>query len=321
MNKLKKAFLNYKGKESELEKINTILQNKNKTMKTIYTQSINWYKYISVWKDINAKSRKKAKREQLIQNFKTRLTQVLIIVGLTSLIALVVHLNYNYNVIDTVNANELSTDNLCQNLYMRWDKELLEENNCDINAISDIVDWVKKGKDIINEKQGYYSEIQWGRYKQPVRVYDTQVNEMIKRWYSLTRVIDLVTILTMECNRYDWKCRNTSDIWFFQINRIAHKQAYLESDRLFYNSAELFKYQLTYANDKIVQDLEDRFCGWQYAKTNQVRFMCIAKNYNGNVKIASNWLEMRENYMLLARYKRELIARYIVDNYPLLTND
>lgn len=180
----------------------------------------------------------------------------------------------------------------------------------------------KVTKDIIDEEQGYYNEIKWGKYNQPIRVYDTRVNKMIEEWYSLTRVIDLTTLLTMECNRYDGKCLNgTSDIWPFQINRIAHKQAYLRSKELFYNSPELFKYQMRYANDEIVQRLEDEFCGWQYAKTNKIRFQCLAMNYNWNKKISWNGLQVRQNYAILAWEKRKQIAKYIVENYPLLTNN
>ena len=166
----------------------------------------------------------------------------------------------------------------------------------------------------------HYSEIQWGKYKQPIIVYNSQVEEMIGRWYSLTRILDLLTIRTLECNRYDWKCMNgTSDIWPFQINRIAHKEAYLKSNYLFYNSSELFKYQLTYANDMVEWFMRD-YCDWKWSWDNKTRFKCVAISYNGNKNIASNWKQVRHNYADLWWEKRKRISNYIVKTYPNLKN-
>jgi len=212
----------------------------------------------------------------------------------------------NYIPLESVIDRESFCDNLQHTNYDRYKTDCKE-----FHVVT---------KNILDDEQGYYNTIKWGRYRQPIRVYDTRVNTMIENWYSLTKVIDLTTLLTMECNKYSWKCINTSDVWPFQINRIAHKAAYLRSKELFYNSSALFKYQLHYANNNIVQRLEDQFCGWKYTTSNEIRFKCIAKNYNWNKKIYSNWKEWRENYKILAWAKRKEVARYIVDNFPLLTN-
>lgn len=209
------------------------------------------------------------------------------------------------------NASEVqNTSSLCQNMYMSNNTQWLISYNCDIEKISSIVDNVKT-KSIEYEEQGYYSEIKWGKYKQPVQVFDTQVNEMIKRWYKLTRILDLLTIKTMECNRYDWKCFNWNDVWHFQINKI-HKLQYIKSHELFYNSWELYKYQLSYANE-LVESYMDRFCDWKRAWDNETRFKCIAKSYNWHPRY-------KQTYADLWWAKRKLITEYIVKSYPLLTN-
>ena len=186
--------------------------------------------------------------------------------------------------------------------------------------IKDCKEFHKITKDILDDQQGLHTTIQWGTWKQPIHVWDTRVNYLIEQGFTLTEVIDITTLWTTECMRYDWKCINTSDIWPMQINRIAHREAYFKSKDLFYNSAELYKYQIKYVKTEIIDDLNNRFCGWEYAETNEQRFKCLARNYNWNTKIYSNWKQGRDHYKELAWAKRDLVAQYIVKNYPLLAN-
>ena len=206
---------------------------------------------------------------------------------------------------------------LCQNLYMSNNVQGLISYDCDIQAISTIIDNVKT-KSIETETQGFYTTIQWGRYKQPIQVFDTQVNEMIKKWLKLTRILDLLTLKTNECNRYDWRCFNWNDVGHFQINKI-HKLQYIKSHELFYNGWELFLYQLDYA-DALVQSYMDRFCDWKWSWSNERRFKCVARSYNWNKAIWSNWKELRQNYAELWWAKRQIISKYIVENFPKLKN-
>jgi len=180
----------------------------------------------------------------------------------------------------------------------------------DVGAFSWTKD-VTQLKEIKTPEQWFYAEIKWGKYNQPVMVFDSQVNEMVKRGYSLTRILDLLTIKTMECNRYDGKCFNWNDVWPFQINKI-HKLQYIKSHDLFYSGAKLFKYQLTFA-DSLLSFYMDNYCDLKWSKDNKTRFKCIAISYNGHprykVDYANLWWE-----------KREMIKEYIISNYPGLSN-
>ena len=155
---------------------------------------------------------------------------------------------------------------------------------------------------------------------QAITIYWKQLEEMKARWYSNTRILDLLTIKSLECNSYTscvWF--NANDIWPFQINKI-HKEEYNQSF-LYHNSKDygsLFLYQLTYAN-KLVQSYEDRFCGEHIFKeigkkyTNEARFKCVAVSYNWHPK-------HKYAYKLNGWAKRQVISEYLFDNWFLINN-
>ena len=58
-------------------------------------------------------------------------------------------------------------------------------------------------------------------------------------------------------------------------------------------------------------DKMERFCDWKWSKTNEVRFKCVAKNYNGNTNLAGNGREVRENYKDKAWKVRGIIKEYL----------
>jgi hypothetical protein len=111
---------------------------------------------------------------------------------------------------------------------------------------------------------------------------------MKKRGYSDTKILDLSAILTMECNRYSWKCFNGNDIWPFQVNKI-HKEHYNKSWELYDNPWTLFLYQLDFISDRW-----DRFnnwnCSWENARiykkpnesVNERRAKCQLIHHNGH---------------------------------------
>jgi len=74
----------------------------------------------------------------------------------------------------------------------------------------------------------------------------------MSRGWSKTKVIDILTLRTLECNRYDGLCYGIKnrDLGFFQINNI-YKKAYKHSLLLIQQrkSAELFLYQLDFVSD------------------------------------------------------------------------
>lgn len=168
--------------------------------------------------------------------------------------------------------------------------------------------------------QDLQSSIQYKWYNQAVIAYKSQIQELINRWYSATRILDLLWIKSMECNRYDGLCKgydkhswNLIDVWPFQINKI-HKEQFNYSLQLFDqdNRVELFKYQLSYAN-WLLQSYEDRFC-WEKIFdqiwkdfTNERRFKCMAKSYNWN----PTWKYI---FSELSWEKRKMIGEWLVNN-------
>jgi len=158
------------------------------------------------------------------------------------------------------------------------------------------------------------TNVQYWKYNQLVTAYATQIKEMQARGYSDTRILDLLALKSMECNRYDGLCywHNNLDLWPFQINKI-HKDEWITSANLMRtNQLEgLFKFQLTYAN-KLVQSYEDRFCGKEHFDyvgvkyTNENRFKCIAKSYNGSPRYKYTYAE-------LGWLKRQIISDLLFD--------
>ena len=130
--------------------------------------------------------------------------------------------------------------------------------------------------------------IVYWKYNQAVTVFDTQVKTMYKKWYKLTKILDLLALKSMECNRYDWLCywHYNLDLGPYQINKI-HIEQYNVSYKFMKEKKlwELFNYQLEYAN-WLIDSYEKRFCGkhifdyiWR-TYTNKRRFQCVAKSYN-----------------------------------------
>lgn len=154
----------------------------------------------------------------------------------------------------------------------------------------------------------------WG--SKLVTVYDDQVKEMINRGYSKTKILDLLTLRTMECNRYDGLCYwiKNRDLGFFQIN-IIHIEQYRKSLKLMKQrkSWELFLYQLDYAS-KLYDSYQDRFC-WQHiykqigkTYTNKRHFTCIAYSYNGSPRY-------KYAYAKIGWLKRLKVKEYLKNNY------
>ena len=162
----------------------------------------------------------------------------------------------------------------------------------------------------------YLELVKFGKYNQAITIYDKQVNTLIDLWYTKTRIIDLITLQSMECASYEWYCKNgTSDIWNFQINQI-HNEQYKHSLKLFKKKKweELYLYQAKYAN-WLIDWYESNNCSqesfdsiWK-ERTNEARFNCVAKSYN--------WSDKRKSYWQLALIKREYIKKYINDNFEI----
>jgi len=160
-----------------------------------------------------------------------------------------------------------------------------------------------------------HTSVRWWKYNQAVTVYKPQVQEMIARWYSRTRILDILGLKNMECHQYNGDCvgMNFADYWPFQINRI-HKEIFDNS--LKYRQSEdrswLFRYQLTYANE-LVESYDARFC-WEHifkqigrTYTNENRFKCVAVSYNGSPRY-------KHTYKKIAWLKRQIISDWAVKN-------
>jgi len=134
----------------------------------------------------------------------------------------------------------------------------------------------------------YSDSVRVNNSEKLITVYPEQVKEMVKRWYSKTKILDLLALKTMECNRYDWMCYwiKNRDLWPFQINMI-HKEAYKHSLLLMKQNkrAELFLYQLDFASD-MYDRFNANFCWYHIFKqinkkySNRKHFRCIAYSYN-----------------------------------------
>jgi len=159
----------------------------------------------------------------------------------------------------------------------------------------------------------FISNIKWNWRELGLSIYGSQLEEMKKRGYSNTRILDLLSIKSQECNNYTscvWIAGR--DIWPFQINQI-HKEQFSLSYKLHNEEkfGELFLSQLTFAN-WLIQIYEDRFCGEEIFKeiwkvySNKARLKCVAVSYN--------WWPDRVNYSHKVWLKREVIADYLFSN-------
>lgn len=159
----------------------------------------------------------------------------------------------------------------------------------------------------------YYNEVKFGKYNQAIIVYDKQVDTLVELWYDTKRIIDLLTLKSMECNSYKWDCiwLYNPDIWHFQINSI-HKIVYKESRKLFKAEkwSELFIYQVKYVNGMLDwynknNCSKDSFDTIWKEYNNKERFKCFARSYN--------WWIKKKSYAQLAWIKREFIREYIIN--------
>lgn len=161
------------------------------------------------------------------------------------------------------------------------------------------------------------------KYKHTLTVYIEQVRAMQRQGWSNTDILDLLAIRTVECNAwYKWDCfyrnwKEAGDVWPFQINQI-HEVQYTTSWRLYRQGkfGELFLYQMRFAHG-LNQDKMRRFCDWKWSITNERRFKCVARNYNGNVAIAGNGKQVRDNYKEKAWKARGIIKNYLYTNWVL----
>lgn len=160
--------------------------------------------------------------------------------------------------------------------------------------------------------EDYKTTIKWWKYNQAVTIYAKQFEEMKARGYSNTRILDLLALKSMECNKYTscvWY--NWNDLWPFQINKI-HKEQYNKSVELHNQKRywELFSYQLSYA-DSLVQSYMDRYCDWKWSKTNKNRFYCVAVSYNWHPRY-------KHTYKKIGWEKRKIISDYLFSNWYLI---
>lgn len=168
------------------------------------------------------------------------------------------------------------------------------------------VNWGSNEYKVNKEAPNLQTSVKWGKYNQAVTWYTTQINEMINRWYSKTRILDLLAFKSMECNSYKWDCIwiKANDVWPFQINKI-HREQYDDSLALIKSKewAVLYRYQLRYAN-QLVESYMQRFCKWEYAKTNKKRFQCVAVSYNWHPRY-------KHTYKQIAWEKRKIIKKHL----------
>ena len=162
----------------------------------------------------------------------------------------------------------------------------------------------------------YSSHIMWGKNKKPVIVYDKQLDILINRWYSLTRILDILALKTNECNDYEWKCiwyhqatKTPMDYGHFQIN-VIHKEIVEKTKENWDNPKLHFKIQLTYVN-KLLDSYEKWYCStksivWKYWYwSNQLRVECIGRLYN--------WSSFKKSYWQWTWLKRENLKKYVKD--------
>ena len=162
--------------------------------------------------------------------------------------------------------------------------------------------------------EDFISSIEWWKYKKPVIIYNEQLDILIEKWYSVTRIIDIMTLKTNECNNYDWKCiwYNKDwiwvDFWHFQLNKI-HKEQVKKTLELWEDSKAHFIYQLEYVNI-LLDSYEKRFCNAEnilakyWERSNEERFKCVARTYNGS--------SFKKSYSEWSLLKRKKIKDYIL---------
>lgn len=209
-------------------------------------------------------------------------------------------------------------NNLCENLANRSNsEELLIKNNCDIEKTFKTIMNIKKWMNV----KDLNTAVSRAWKSHAINVWIDRVNTMIDNWYSKERILDLLTIMTMECNKYNWQCFNWNDIWPMQINKIHDnpskwKMWYSESWE-FYNNEDwawLFKYQLGRANE-LLDEYDADLCRKEYVieyglgNTYEAKkWRCVAFLYNGHP-------ENKFAYNKLGWEKREIIKKYLEDNW------
>jgi len=105
--------------------------------------------------------------------------------------------------------NEKLHSNLCENLIHQPNAEvLLKENNCDIEKTMKTISDIKKGIDV----EDLNSSVSRAGRSYALNVWISRVNTMIDKGYNQERILNLLTIMTMECNTYNGSCINSSDI-------------------------------------------------------------------------------------------------------------
>lgn len=189
------------------------------------------------------------------------------------------------------NKEIIKHNNLCENIYA-WGQEnkeqLLIKNNCDIPKISKQINNIKMWKSI---DEDIMTSIKYNWKSSSLHIWKNRTATILEKyWNNKDKVLDLLTIMTMECNRDNGNCLNSSDIWPFQINRIAHKDWYNKSYKIYLtkNRDQLFNYQLEKASN-LLDSYEKKNCSpenirlyWKWNTFEEKRWRCIAFHYNWN---------------------------------------
>jgi len=168
--------------------------------------------------------------------------------------------------------------------------------------------YLTKGPKTMTET--FNSSINWRGRELWLVVYWDQLEEMKKRGYTNTRILDLLAIKSQECNAYIW-CEWIwgLDIWPFQINYV-HFAQYWHSWEMWEDGRywELYQYQLWFA-DQLVESYHQRFCSEVIFKlikkpfTNEARLKCVAVSYN--------WWPDKVNYSKKVWEKRKVISEFL----------
>jgi len=213
------------------------------------------------------------------------------------------------NKIPKIDNNSIN-NNICENIYMsntEDQKELLKKYNCDKEKISNNILKIKKWK-----YNDYTDIISYNNRKYPVKLWKNRTKKIIEKyWTDKEKVLDLLTIMTLECNKENGLCFNWNDIWPFQINKV-HREWYNKSYNLYIKkkATDLFNYQLEKASE-LLDSYNKNYCKPEYIKKYgkwetyaKKRWRCIAFHYNWHpkYKFAYNklWWEKRtiiKNYL------------------------